>query len=127
MTAEVNADTASQATDVVRQYIQAIGSGDFDQARALVHDEFSFQGPIATFSNPDQLLHRLKQLYAIVERVDIREMFADGDDVCLLYEMVTKTPAGTAFIAEWHHVRDGKIDCTCAVFDARPFAAVFQK
>ena len=37
-------------------------------------------------------------------------MFVDGDDVCLFYDLVTHTPAGTAFIAEWHHVTDGKID-----------------
>ncbi len=45
----------------------------------------------------------------------------------VLYEMVTNTPAGTAFIAEWYQVRGGKIAALRAVFDARPFAALFGR
>jgi len=41
--------------------------------------------------------------------------------------MVTKTPAGTAFIAEWIHVKGDKIASIRTVFDARPFAAMFAK
>ena len=52
-------------------------------------------------------------------------MFVDGNDLCVLYNMVTNTPSGTAFIAEWYQVKDGKITYVRAVFDARPFAAMF--
>jgi hypothetical protein len=41
--------------------------------------------------------------------------------------MVTKSPAGTAFIAEWHRVKGDKIAAIRVVFDARPFAAMFGK
>ena len=51
----------------------------------------------------------------------------DGNDVCMLYDMVTRTPAGTAFVAEWLHVEGGKIASIRTVFDARPFAAMFGK
>jgi hypothetical protein len=44
----------------------------------------------------------------------------DGDDVATFYDMLT--PMGTAPIAEWHHVRDGKIDRIQIYFDPRPFA-----
>jgi hypothetical protein len=47
---------------------------------------------------------------------------ADGDDVCLIYDLVTNTPAGTAPVAEWFRVRDGKIAQIRVFFDARPFA-----
>jgi hypothetical protein len=39
--------------------------------------------------------------------------------------MVTKTPAGTAFIAERYQIQGGKIAALRAVFDARPFAPLF--
>ncbi len=117
--------TTSQAADVVQQYLQAVGSGNFARARTLLDDRLAFQGPVDTFSSPEPLLQSLERLSAIVERVDVKKMFIDGDDVCLLYDMVTRTPAGTAFIAEWHHVTGGKIDRIRAVFDARPFAAMF--
>jgi hypothetical protein len=85
----------------------------------------SFQGPIETFQTPEPYLESLKKLHPIIERVEMKKMFVDGDDVCLLYDMVTKTPAGTAFIAEWHHITGDKIAAIRVVFDARPFAAMF--
>jgi len=57
----------------------------------------------------------------------MKKVFVDGNDVCSLYDMVTKTPAGTAFIAEWHQVKGDKIAAIRVVFDARPFAAMFGK
>ena len=54
-------------------------------------------------------------------------MFVDGDDVCLLYDMVTNTPAGTAFISEWHQVRGDKIAAIRVVFDPRPFVPMFSR
>jgi hypothetical protein len=54
-------------------------------------------------------------------------VFADGNNVCVLYEMVPNIPAGTAFIAEWYQVKGGKIADLRDVFDARPFAAMFGR
>jgi hypothetical protein len=54
-------------------------------------------------------------------------MFVDGDDVCMFYDLVTNSPAGTALVAEWHHVSGGKIDRIRVVFDARPFAPLMGK
>jgi hypothetical protein len=56
-----------------------------------------------------------------------KKIFVDGNDVCLLYDMVTNTPVGTAFIAEWYHVKDNKIGSLRIVFDARPFAALLGR
>ena len=54
-------------------------------------------------------------------------VFVDGNDVCLFYDMVTKSPAGTAFIAEWLQVKGDRIASIRVVFDARAFAAMFAK
>ena len=67
----------------------------------------------------------MKKLHAIVRRIDLKKLFVDGDDVCMLYDLVTNTPAGTSFVAEWYHVRGDKIASIRVVFDARPFAAMF--
>jgi len=62
-----------------------------------------------------------------VKGVKTHKLFVDGADACLLYDMETNTPAGTAFISEWYQVRDGKIASIRVVFDARPFAPMFSK
>ena len=117
----------TQTANVVQRFMQAMEKGDFAMARELLTDDFTFQGPIETFRRPEPYLESLKKLQPIIERIEMKKIFVDGDDVCLLYDMVTRTPAGTAFIAEWHRVKGGKIAEIRVVFDARPFAAMFAK
>ena len=115
----------TSAKEIVEAYKAAIGRGDFTAARALLHDDLVFQGPIDSFNRADDYIAASKQLANIIQRIDVKKVFVDGDDVCVLYDMVTNTPAGTAFIVEWYQVRGDKIAALQAVFDARPFAAMF--
>lgn len=105
---------------------QALGKEDFSAARKLLQDNLDFHGPIDTFTRADDYIQAVKKLSSIVEGVDVKKLFEDGDDVCLLYEMRTKV-AGTSFISEWFRVKGGKIAAIRVVFDARPFAAMFAK
>jgi len=87
----------------------------------------TFKGPIAAYDRPEPYLDDLKKLHPIIKGVEMRKFFVDGDDVCLLYDMITNTPAGTAFISEWYHIEGKKIASIRVVFDARPFAAMWEK
>ena len=115
----------ANAGQVVQAFISAMGKGDFASARKFLHDNLSFRGPIDSFDKPEPYLQALEKLHKIVERVDMKKMFIDGNDVCLLYDLVTKTAAGTAFVCEWYKVKGEKIAEIRTVFDARPFAAMF--
>ena len=117
----------SNATDTVMGFKKAMGKGDWKNARGFLADEISFVGPFDSFSKPDDYLAALQKLHHIVERVEPKKMFVDGEDVCMLYDMVTNTPAGTAFISEWYKVKGGKIAAVRVVFDARPFAPLFNR
>jgi len=115
----------ANAAEIVQGYTQALGKGDFASARRYLHDNLSFQGPIDTFDKPEPYLDSLKKLHTIVQRIDMKKFFVDGNDVCMLYDLVTNTPAGTSFVAEWHRIQGDKIASIRVVFDARPFAAIF--
>lgn len=117
----------SNPLDVVQQFQQAIGKGDFTAARQLLQDNLSFRGPIDTFQKPEPYLEALKKLQPIIQRIDGLKIFADGNDVCVLYDLVTNTPIGTAFVCEWYQVKGHKISSVRTVFDARPFAEMFAK
>src|SRR5256885_8034443 len=106
---------------------KALGRGDMAGARKYLHDDLSFVGPLESFLRPEPYLEALGKLHRIIERVEPKKTFVDGDDVCLLYDMVTNTPAGTAFICEWYRVRGDRIGSIRAVFDARPFAPMFNR
>ena|SRR5712692_2914611 len=118
---------ATNAGEIVQRYFQAFGSGDGATARSLLKDDLYFKGPIDEFHNADDLMSSLQKLAQIVKGVEPRKTFVDGDDVCMIYDLVTNTPAGTSAVAEWHHVENGKIAAIRVYFDARPFAAMFEK
>jgi hypothetical protein len=115
----------SNAADAAETFIQSIAAGEFEAARQFLGSDFSFEGPFDTFSSAEPYLAAIRQLHAMVLGVKIKKVFADGDDVCVLYDLSTNSPAGTAFICEWMRFRGGKIASVRAVFDARPFAAAF--
>lgn len=114
----------ANAKEIVERFHLAFGKGNYTAARELLHDNLTFQGPLDTFNKADDYIEAIKQLGAIVQRIDVKKVFVDGSDVCVLYDMVTNTPAGTAFIAEWFQVKDDKIAALRVVFDARPFASL---
>jgi hypothetical protein len=114
----------ASARETVESYESALESGDFASARTFMQDDMTFTGPLDTFHTADEYLASRQRLAGIIQRIENKKWFADGDDVCLLYDMVTNTPAGTAFIAEWYQVKAGKIGALRVVFDARPFAAM---
>src|SRR5579871_6262815 len=115
----------ADALHVVQEYMQAIGRGDTASARKCMHSDFWFKGPIDTFRAPEPYLEALAKLHKIVKRVEMKKVFVDRPDVCALYDLVTNTPAGTAFVAEWYRVKEDRIASIQVVFDARPFAAMF--
>jgi hypothetical protein len=117
----------TSASEIVESYRAALGKGDFTSARNLMQDNMIFEGPLDTFNKADEYLSANKKLASIIQRIDLKKVFVDGNDVCVLYDMVTNTHAGTAFIAEWYQVKGGMIAYVHAVFDARPFAAMFGR
>ena len=84
----------SNAKEIVMAYQKALGKGDFADARKYMHDDLSFVGPFESFNRPEPYLEALGKLHHIVARVEPKKTFVDGDDVCLLYDMVTNTPRG---------------------------------
>jgi len=117
----------TDATMVADRFFKAWTTGDFATARSLLHDDVSFTGPIDTFDNADAYIAALQGLSRIIKSAEEQKVFVDGDDVCVIYELVTNTPAGASPTAEWYHMRDGKIAAVRVFFDARPFAPLFEQ
>jgi ketosteroid isomerase-like protein len=107
------------ASSVVTTYVKAWTSGDFDTARSTLHDDVTFVGPLGTADGVDDCMRGLRGLKQIVESSERRKVFADGDDVCLVYDLITNT-AGTIPTAGWFQLRDGRIAAIRVFFDARP-------
>jgi len=69
--------TALTPRELVERYIEAIARFDYATARACLADEdFTYSGPIDTFSSADALMRYLELATPIVQRVEIHKAFA---------------------------------------------------
>jgi ketosteroid isomerase-like protein len=121
----IMADSGPRA--ITDTFFKAWTTGDLATARSLLHDDVSFSGPIDSFDSADAYIGALQGLSQIVARAEEQKVFVDGNDVCVIYDLVTNTPAGTAPTVEWYHVSGDKISAVRVFFDARPFAPMFEQ
>lgn len=115
------------AKDVVTKYQEAIGKNDWKAARALLKDDLEFRGPLDTFHRADDYIAALQRLQPMVEGVDIKRVFSEGDDVVVLCDLHFKPPMPTMYVVEWYGVTQDRISRVQVVFDPRPMAAVPPK
>jgi hypothetical protein len=115
----------ADAAQVADGFFTAWTTKNFDRARSLLHDDVLFEGPIDSFRDADSYVASLRQLSGIVTGAETQKVFADGDDVCVIYDLKT-VPVPSSRTCEWYRVRNGKIASVSVVFDARPFAAMFE-
>ena len=107
------------AKEAVMSYIKAMGDRDYAAARNYLSDNVRVKGPAGeTFRSPDEFLKMMEQQRG---KYDIKKVFVDGCDVCLLYDFVT--PNVTTFFCSWYQLKDGKISSIQTVFDPRAFVA----
>ncbi|HJU35778.1 MAG TPA: nuclear transport factor 2 family protein [Nitrososphaera sp.] len=113
--------TKSSAKEIVMGYLQAlIERRDFQSARSYISDDISYMSPLNSFDKAEPYLKYNEHLN--LPKFDIKKVFVDGQDVCLLYEMNVGTPQVTVLVCGWFHVNDdGKISSLRLVFDPRPF------
>jgi len=84
-------------------------------------------GPFDSFDQPETYLAALEKLQPVIDRIDVKKSFAQGNEICVIYDIVTKTDVGTSTIAEWFQVINERITALQAVFDARPWASLFRR
>src|SRR5208337_4141604 len=99
-------ESMSNAREVVLSYIKALDNQDYNIARSYMNDDLPIKGPGESFDKPEKLINILQSSHA---KYDVKKVFVDGDDVCLLYDLATSTPAVTVFTCSWYHVKAGKI------------------
>ena len=81
-----------------------------------------FEGPLS----PDKLhgvksvIEFLSGVFPIIKDVRIKQHIADGEHVCVLWELETSTPAAIIPICEYFRVSDGLITEVRPYYDPRP-------
>jgi ketosteroid isomerase-like protein len=105
--------------ELAETYFTAWQSQDAESLRAILADDVTFDGPMATIDNADEAVKGLIGLAAATTKLEVRKRLADGDDVITWFELSTDD-AGPLPTVNWSHVEDGKITEIRVAFDPRP-------
>jgi hypothetical protein len=76
--------SANEAKEVVLKLGRAINDESFQQARRYVSDDMKYVGPFGSRIGAEAYLQEIEHLRL---KFDIHKIFADGNDVCVMYDI----------------------------------------
>lgn len=98
---------------IVLEYVKALDSQDFSGALGLLSYWVHVFGPMGeAFQSSNEFVKMLK---GDKGRYDVKKVFSDKKDVCVLYDY--KLPGSTVFMSSWYQVERDKIATIRTVFD----------
>lgn len=102
-------------------YYNAMLAKDSDKMASYLHDNVYFIGPLAEMHGKDAVVTAAKNFGGILQDIQIRSRFADGDHIMFAYDMVLPAPIGkfrAAVLMEFTNRLISKIEL---FYDASPF------
>ena len=106
-----------RAKETVMGYVGALDRREYEKALDYLHERVRVKGPAGeTFGKPLEFIEMLRKYQG---KYDIKKVFDDGNDVCVLYDLTTDGPA--VYMSSWYQVKEGKIVSIQTVFDPRAF------
>lgn len=113
---------------IVKAFLDCIAARDFDGARLyLANDSFSSRSPLSTYNNADAFMANISRIGPILEGIEVRKTFVDGNEVCSIFNMRTRmTELNTTPVVQLANVVDGKIVTIESFFDASEYIKMFD-
>jgi hypothetical protein len=109
-------------------YIDLVGQKQFDRLPALLAPNVEFTGPGGnTIHGQQEYISALRRLGPILKRNEVKKVFVDGNDVCVIYDFVTDTPVGALPSVEWLKFEDGRIRSSRLVYHTQPWPEVLKE
>ena len=108
-------DAKSIATDMLTAWT----SGDFARSRALLHDDATFDGPLGETRGGDHYIEGVRGFAKTIDRARIHKVIADGGDVCVVYDLITRSGATIPTVGIYRIEAD-KVRSVRVYFDPRP-------
>ncbi len=107
--------------EVALAYIAACAGKDYGTVASLLAPDVRFIGPGSSVVGAEAYLAILRRLGPVWERSDVKKVFVDGPEVCVIYDFVTPTAAGAVPIVEWLRIEGGKLTSVTLFFDRVTF------
>jgi hypothetical protein len=62
----------------------------------------------------------------VIRATEEQMVFVDGNDVCMIYDLVTNVPAEPISTAEWYHLRGHRISSVRTFCDPRTLLLLME-
>jgi ketosteroid isomerase-like protein len=102
---------------VASRYLEAMSRRDFDEFERWLSPDVVFTGPGATLTGAREVTSAYQRLSSALIRNELRRLFVDGNEACIIYDFVTDTAAGAVPTVEWLKIDRGKIRSIWLVTD----------
>ena len=126
MTLEQETQPAVTGRALVNRYLDAFYLGDFETARLVLAEDFSFRGPFIEVTGLGSFLTSADGLRRICKGHRLLRQWEDDNEVLSVYEVQIETPtgAGAVTMSEWHIVRNDQLVSALVLFDTASFRAL---
>ena len=105
----------TNSREVVLSLIDALNNEDFKIERSFVDDKMTFVGVLGSRNGANAYF---KDMELMKLKYDLKKVFVEGDDVCLIYDL--KMSGVNVTCCGLYEVQDGKIISLKVIFDPRP-------
>lgn len=102
----------------MHRYFETWNAHDFDAFQALLADDMTFTGPLATVTGAAECRRGIEGMSQILDRVQVLATAAEGGDVITWFEMYLPD-ADPVPGANWSCVEDGQVRRVRVAFDPR--------
>lgn len=108
-------------------YIEAVGQKQFDRVATLLHPNVEFLTSTRAIRGVPAYVEALRRLAPIIVRNDVHTTIVDGNEVAVVYDFVTDTPAGSVPTIEWITVDEGVIRTSRLIFHTEHWPAALTE
>jgi ketosteroid isomerase-like protein len=115
-------DTNDPAALAAR-YFEVWRAKDLDGYKALLADDATFDGPMASIRGAAECRKGFEGLAGITESIEVDKVWVDGPDVITWFRLRTTVADAELPVVNWSHIEDGRITAIKVTFDPRPLGA----
>jgi hypothetical protein len=107
--------------ETLKRFYNAMEQHDWNTKRGMIWDDFHFRGPLLQTNTADDFISGVTQFNCDVKFTDV-EMIERGDTVMSFFTFnIAKPFTGSFRMAEKVQFRQGRIQSSELIYDARPF------
>lgn len=103
--------------DLITSYIDAVGEARLEDLRPMLDSDAEFIVGDTRLCGAEAFIGGFRRLVPIIKRNEIRKIFVDGDEACVIYDFVTDTAVGPVVSVEYLTFKNGRIASSLLVFE----------